>query len=207
MPDPNANFKGQMIEARRTQILMGAAQVFAKKGFHKATTKEIAQAAGIAEGTIYNYFHNKRELLLAMVEMVATQSLKSLILDHPPDDPREFLTMVIRDRLQLIQDYGHLMAPLAAEIFSDAKLREEVYSQILRPLTDLVEQHLQHQVDAGKFRQVNPIIITRAFMGTLILNAIIKFSGVDPRYEEISTETLIEEIVSLFLGGVLASDN
>ena len=60
MLDPNTDFKGQMIEARRTQILMGAAQVFAKKGFHKATTKEIAQAAGVAEGTIYNYFKNKR---------------------------------------------------------------------------------------------------------------------------------------------------
>ena len=207
MQDPNENFKEQMIEARRTQILMGAAQVFAKKGFHKATTKEIARAAGVAEGTIYNYFSNKRELLLAMVEMIGAQSLKSLIIDHPPDDPKEFLTMILRDRFQLIQARGHLMTPLFAEIFSDATLREEVYSQIVRPLTGLVEQYLQHQVDIGKLRRINPIIITRAFMGTLILNALIKFSGVDPRYEDISIEVLIEEIVSLFLAGILADDN
>jgi len=207
MQDPNTDFKEQMIEARRTQILMGAAQVFAKKGFHKATTKAIARAAGVAEGTIYNYFSNKRELLLAMVEMIGAQSLKSIIVDRPPDDPKEFLTMVLRDRLQLIQDRGHLMAPLVAEIFSDATLRVEVYSQILRPLTDLVEQYLQHQVDEGKLRAINPIITTRAFMGTLILNAIIKFSEVDPRYEDISIETLVEEIVSLYLDGILAGDD
>ena len=207
MQDPNIDFKEQMIEARRTQILLGAAQVFAKKGFHKSTTKEIAQAAGVAEGTIYNYFDNKRELLLAMVEMVATQSLKSLIVDQPPDDPREFLTLVIRDRLQLIRDQGHLMLPLVAEIFSDEKLREGVYSQILRPLMNLVEQHLQHHMDVGKLRQVNPIIITRAFMGTLVVNTLIKFSGIDPRYEDIADEELIDEIISLFLDGVLASDN
>lgn len=206
MLDPNETFKGQMIEARRTQILRGAAQVFAQKGFHKATTKEIARAAGVAEGTIYNYFHNKRELLLAMVEMVGTQSLKSRIVDHPPDDPAEFLKMIIRDRLQLIQDYGHLIAPLAAEIFSDAGLREKVYSQILRPLTSLVERYLQHQVDAGKLRRIDPIIITRAIMGTLILNAGIKFSGIDPRYDDISAEALTEEIVSLFLDGLLVSN-
>ena len=63
-----ADFKEQMAEARRTQILMGAAQVFAEKGYHKSTTKEIATAAGVSEGTIYNYFGNKRELLLAMVD-------------------------------------------------------------------------------------------------------------------------------------------
>jgi len=192
MQDPNTDFKEQMIEARRTQILMGAAQVFAKKGFHKATTKAIARAAGVAEGTIYNYFSNKRELLLAMVEMIGAQSLKSIIVDRPPDDPKEFLTMVLRDRLQLIQDRGHLMAPLVAEIFSDATLRVEVYSQILRPLTDLVEQYLQHQVDEGKLRAINPII---------------KFSEVDPRYEDISIETLVEEIVSLYLDGILAGDD
>ena len=127
-------------------------------------------------------------------------------MDHPPDDPREFLTMIIRDRLQLIQDRGHLMAPLFAELFSDATLRQEVYSQILRPLTDLVEQYLQHQVEAGKLHQINPIIVTRAFMGTLVINAVIKFSGVDSRYDDISVEALVEEVVSLFLDGILASD-
>jgi hypothetical protein len=38
--------------------------VFTEKGYHKATTKEIARAASISEGTIYNYFNNKRELLV-----------------------------------------------------------------------------------------------------------------------------------------------
>ena len=62
------DFKEQMAEARRRQILMGAAQVFAEKGFHKATTKQIAKAGGVSEGTIYNYFKNKRELLVAMID-------------------------------------------------------------------------------------------------------------------------------------------
>ena len=63
--DP-VDFKEQMAEARRMQILMGASQVFAEKGYHQATTKEIAKAAGVSEGTIYNYFANKRELLVEL---------------------------------------------------------------------------------------------------------------------------------------------
>ena len=88
MLDPHMDFKVEVAEARRSQILAGAAQVFAQKGFHQATTREIAQAAGVSEGTIYNYFNNKRDLLLAMAETLAAQSFKNIVLDHPAEDPR-----------------------------------------------------------------------------------------------------------------------
>ena len=51
-------------EQRREVILTAAAQVIAAKGYHGATTREIAEAADLAEGTIFNYFPTKRELLL-----------------------------------------------------------------------------------------------------------------------------------------------
>jgi len=46
------------IAARRNQILEAAASVFAAKGFHPTTIKDIAKEAGIADGTIYNYFES-----------------------------------------------------------------------------------------------------------------------------------------------------
>ena len=58
-PDPFA--------ARREQILDAATTVFAAKGFHRATIKEVARAAGVADGTIYNYFENKAALLLGLL--------------------------------------------------------------------------------------------------------------------------------------------
>ena len=206
MLDGAIDFKEQMAETRRRQILMGAAQVFAEKGFHKATTKEIAQAAGISEGTIYNYFKNKRQVLIAMVELIATPSLKSIIADHPPEDPKAFLAMVMRDRFQLAQERGYLMAPIVAEIFADADLRQEVYNQIAVPLAAHLEQYLQAHIDSGRFRPVNPLIITRAFVGAMMLNFAIKLSEVDSRYEGISDDVMIEELVSLFLDGLCQSD-
>ncbi len=58
-PDP---IQAQLIAARRNQILDAAAKVFAEKGFHPTTIKDIAAEAGIAHGTIYNYFENKTAL-------------------------------------------------------------------------------------------------------------------------------------------------
>ncbi|MCB0167355.1 MAG: TetR/AcrR family transcriptional regulator [Anaerolineae bacterium] len=199
MLDDAIDFKEQMIEARRTQILMGAAQVFAKKGFHRATTKEIARQAGVAEGTIYNYFNNKRDLLLAMVEMLATRSIKATILENPPDDPREFFSLLLHDRYQLLKEYGHIMAPMIAEIFSDPDLREAIYQSILMPVAEPIEQYIQRRIDSGEFKLVNPIVITRALIGSIALNTAFQLSGVDPRYETISVETMVEQIVEMFL--------
>lgn len=197
------DFEEQRREARRIQILRGAAQVFAKKGFHKATTKEIAKAAGVAEGTIYNYFNNKRELLVAMIELIATQSLKNLIVNPPPDDSKDFLSAILRDRYRLLQEQGHLLAPILAEVFVDNELREEVYSQIARPLAAHLEQYVQTQIDSGRFRRVDPFIVTRAFVGAMVVNFALKVANLDPRYEDISAEVLVGQLVSLFLDGVL----
>lgn len=199
MSSPSMDFKKQMVEARRTQILRGAAEIFAEKGFHKATTKEIAQAADISEGTIYNYFDSKRELLLAMIELLATQSLKGMITHQPPADPKEFITMILRNRYQLAQERGYQLAPLLAEVFTDVELRHEVYQKIAMPVATLLEQYIQTHIDSGLFRPVNPMIVTRAFVGAIVINFAMKLANLDPRYADISAEALIEELASLFL--------
>src|ERR1700752_3480931 len=63
-PDP---IQELVTAARRKQILDAATQVFAEKGFHRATIKEIARVAGIADGTIYTYFVSKTEVLLGIL--------------------------------------------------------------------------------------------------------------------------------------------
>lgn len=200
------DFKEHIIEARRRQILRGAAQVFAAKGFQKATTKEIAQAAGVSEGTIYNYFTNKRELLLAMIDFIGLESLKRVVTEGLPADPTILLPMIMRDRYQLLQEYGPLMAPIIAEIFTDPELREAVYQQIIMPFITNLERYVQTRIDTGEFRQIDPIIVPRAVIGAIALNFVLKLSGLDPRYRDLSVETLIEQLVSLFLEGLQQTD-
>ena len=56
----------QDFESRRQQIIDGALQVFASKGFEKATNKDIAVASGIGSpGLIYHYFKDKCDSFLA----------------------------------------------------------------------------------------------------------------------------------------------
>jgi AcrR family transcriptional regulator len=176
--------------------------VFAQKGYHKATTKEIAQAAGVAEGTIYNYFDTKRDLLLAMVEMIATHSLKDVLFENPPEDPAEFLRLLLQDRLRFLQDYGQVIAPLLAEVFLDTDLRQAIHDHVFRPVSALLENYFEQHVALKNFRPINILVVTRALMGAILLNSAFKLGQIDERYETISTDEMIKELVNLILKGV-----
>ncbi len=63
-----------LIAARRDQILDAAATVFAARGFHPTTVREVARAAGVADGTIYNYFENKTALLLGILDRMTASA-------------------------------------------------------------------------------------------------------------------------------------
>ena len=64
----NDPIQAQLTAARRNQILDAATKVFAEKGFQRATIKEVAKEAGIADGTIYIYFKNKNALMLGILD-------------------------------------------------------------------------------------------------------------------------------------------
>jgi len=51
---------------RRESIIQAAIEIFSKKGFQAATISEIAQKAGVAEGSIYQYFKNKEDLFFSI---------------------------------------------------------------------------------------------------------------------------------------------
>ena len=55
-------------ERRREQVLDAAKAVFAKKGFHKASIADIIHRAGIARGTFYLYFKNKRHIFDGLLD-------------------------------------------------------------------------------------------------------------------------------------------
>ncbi len=57
--------------AKRDALLRAGAALFADRGYHAATTPDIAAAAGVSIGTLYSYFHDKRQILLALLEGTA----------------------------------------------------------------------------------------------------------------------------------------
>jgi len=65
--DPN------LVERRRRQIAAAAARLFVEKGFHKTTTRQIARAADISIGSLYEYFTTKEDILYIVCDFIHTE--------------------------------------------------------------------------------------------------------------------------------------
>lgn len=62
---------------RRAQLLDVAANLFASRGYARATTAELAKAAGVTEPIIYRHFNSKRDLFVALIEETASRTLET----------------------------------------------------------------------------------------------------------------------------------
>ena len=186
----------------RERILTGAAHVFSEKGFNKATTKQIAAAAGVGEGTIYNYFTNKRELLYALLEEISSEPIKDIHLNNPQVEPAEFLKLIIDERMQFIQANGKFFSTIVAEVFADPKLREELHKKIFLPSFSLLEEYLENQIALGNIRSVNPKIIGNGFVGAVIMNNLFMHLEQDQHTEKISQDEITEELITWFMSGL-----
>lgn len=85
--------------ARRQQIVFAAIEVFAAKGFHKASMADIIVESGLSAGAVYLYFRSKDDLIVAVVEtvlQVVTDNLDSFAEQKPPLSPAEILDGLIR---------------------------------------------------------------------------------------------------------------
>src|SRR5256885_6429797 len=73
--------KDVVTEFRTAGILEAARKVFAKKGFHDATVDDVANAAGVAKGTVYLYYRSKQDVYLAALKFGIGQMYAALVED------------------------------------------------------------------------------------------------------------------------------
>lgn len=201
MTDPNILFKEQMAKARRAQILDAAATVFAEKGFHRATTKEIATVAGVSPGTIYNYFSSKRELLFAMLSSIAVEPLDEALSSPLAEDERGFIVAILNQHFDSIFRNIDIFRVVLAEVWTDEEFREQYFDQVVFRITSLVETYIEAGIEAGVLRPVNPSVIAQAVFGAFIAFVFPKMGHKDP-LAGLTTEELVSELADFFLDGV-----
>ncbi len=165
------------IAARKEQILDAAAQVFAEKGFHRATTKEIAEAADVSEGTIYNYFGSKNDLLIGMMARIGESQVPPEVFEQGAlKDAREFYTALLQHRHTFTWQNKSILQTVLSEILTNQEMRDRYNEQIVEPYLSTFEQYVSVQVEQGRIRQADAELTTRylfalnlGLLGMLIL--------------------------------------
>jgi TetR/AcrR family transcriptional regulator, cholesterol catabolism regulator len=95
-----------LVRERRDSLINAASRVFIEKGFHNATVRDIGRAAGMTQGTIYNYVRSKDDILYMVCDRIVTeyqqQALNALETSH---DPVERVRSAVRGVCQVMNKY------------------------------------------------------------------------------------------------------
>lgn len=134
---------------KQIRIVQAAVDIFAEKGFASASTNEIAQRAGVAEGTIFRHYKTKKELLLSIVapmmtKLIAPFAVKDFakILDAEFKEFEDFLRVIIRNRMEFARKNLPILkiflheVPFHPEL--KAQFKEIVGDQILNKVTKVI---------------------------------------------------------------------
>lgn len=192
----------QEAQDRRKQILEAAVAVFAERGYQRATVKEIAARAGIAPGTIYLYFRNKRELLLALAETLIRRAADALLAPRSELDVESHLALILRDRLRFVRENQGLLRALATEIWTDRELAAQFFGQVVLPVITAGSVYIQERVDRGELRPLQAGIVLPAVVGGILLVSILRLMAPESPVAALSDEEVVEELVRLYLHGL-----
>lgn len=186
-------------DQRLARLLTAAARIFAEKGYHPTSMRELARETGMSLAGIYHYVTGKDELLYLIQRRSFTQVLSGA--ESAIDDatrPEERLERFIEHHITFFAGHMSEMKVLSHEAESLQGERLEAVNELKRRyvalLTDLIKD-----ADGALRSEVDPHVASYALFG--MMNWI--YNWYDPT-GPISPEALAEQFTRLFLHGLTA---
>lgn len=140
-------------QQKKERIIEAAVKVFARKGFYTANVKDVAKAAGVADGTIYLYFKNKDDLLISLFEHKMQNILqrfeKAL---EKLTDPLDQLKSFIANYFKLIAEDPELSGVFQVELRQSSKFLKDYHNQQFANYLNIIAGILDRGKAIGFFR-------------------------------------------------------
>jgi len=170
-----ARSEDEKLTPKQISILQAAIEVFSEKGYSAAATSEIAQKAGVAEGTIFRYYKTKKDLLLSIVGPTMSRMLAPFVmrnfngvLDVPYDNFEEFLRTFIINRLEFARRNFKILKILIQEIPFQPVLREQFAQNILSKVLERVIEIVEHFKAKGEVIELPTPAILRFTISSVV---------------------------------------
>ena len=196
-------------DARRAQLLDAAKRVLARRGYPRSNIADICKEAGVARGTIYQYFRNKRDVLIALLDDLAARVAKVLAERPSVKIPRgtpvsaPIIVQFCRARLR------EMLAALFADeetlrlLLRDARGLDGVVDRAIERIDGMILRAMEADIrtaQAGRvMRKAPPKLAARYLLGgveKMILDTI----AAD---EPLDIAAIVDTAVSLQLFGIL----
>jgi TetR/AcrR family transcriptional regulator, cholesterol catabolism regulator len=180
-------------------VLKTSAEVFAEKGFHSTSMRDISRATKMSLSGLYYYFKSKEELLFLIQDHCFTTIIDDCrMLLEGVDDPVRRLKLLIENHLNYFVNNMHEMKVLSHEANS---IGRELFRKIntkKRQYVDLVMELLDEIARENRVETIDIRVATFSLFG--MMNWI--YNWYDPR-KDVDVEGLSSNITRLFLSGFL----
>tara|TARA_Y100001968_G_scaffold243875_1_gene227781 strand:+ start:1568 stop:2194 length:627 start_codon:yes stop_codon:yes gene_type:complete len=194
----------QRKHSKRQQIIDAAVEVFARSGFHGSRVADVAREAEVADGTIYNYFKSKDDLLISIFEQKMgdmIQQAEEVI--APVSDPLEKLRRLACFHMDNVERHINVAKVLQVELRLSNTFMKEYEPVRLRQYMDIIGRVLEEGIASGVIRSdVSSVIVRRAFFGALDEIAMQWILTPGARY---GLRESAEQIARVFVRGIQAT--
>ncbi len=146
--------------SRKEKILEAATELFARKGFNGTASSEIAQSAGVAQGTVFHHFGSKENLLVSICDELVLSYVKGI--EAAADGPGtgwECLERVLNFSLSFLGERSDSIAVAFREtrvLDTDSNDLHVYFSSLMQKIINAKRECIRKGVNDGSIRAVTP---------------------------------------------------
>jgi len=189
--------------ARREKVIDAAAQVFADKGFHGASTADIAEKIGIQQGSLYYYFDSKETALQEVCELgmsIYLQAIREAAdIDGPVDNK---MAGLVSNHLTALD--GAL--PYVRTYLYERRALSDERSQRLNQMVESYESTLEKILTDGVANGELPEKLNCTLASLYVMSMFNTVAVQRHRRHDMSVEALIEGVTAMVIGGIHSND-
>jgi AcrR family transcriptional regulator len=194
---------------RREQLLDCALEAFAERGYHGTSIADVCARAGVGRATLYQYFTDKRDLLVALADRIATRVLEAYA-DRPPF---RIAPGVRPSEEQVVRFAEARFAGVLSVVFEDRAIArlvlragrgadgvvDDILHRIDQAVLETIEQELRAAKEAGVIRDLDEHFVARFFLGgfeKIVLSYIDEDRPLD--VQQIAREAALLEVCGIY---------
>jgi AcrR family transcriptional regulator len=194
-------------DERRERLLAAALELFSRQGFAGTTTKQIAHRAGVTEAIVFRHFPNKEELYWAVIERQCAlrdgrARTQALLASSPRHTDAELFAVFGEDILDRNSTRPHLPRLLLFSALEDHKLSHRFFRTYISEYYEVVAERIRERIRAGKFRNVDPLLAARGFIGMFFYHFLIQDLFGGKKVQQYDAKVVSRTLTDLWLQGM-----
>ncbi|MFP5271621.1 TetR/AcrR family transcriptional regulator [Coleofasciculus sp.] len=190
----------------KQRILDAAQRLFASRGYNGTTTRDLAAKAGVAEGTLFRHFENKKAILVEVATQGWVELLTDLLTELSEMGSYKAVAQVMRRRMMRMHKNADMMRVCFMEAQFHPDLRDRIQSEVIAKMSNVAEAFFETAMERGIYRRTNPKVVARVFLGMFAVAGFSDETIMEPGASLKDVQEMAEGIADIFLNGVLAKE-